>query len=339
MDTGPNRGRPEAAQEGIDMNGKQEIFYAKIMLFGEYSVICDSMGLTIPYAHFTGELSFMSGDQYTELDFAEDSNKHLNDYYYYLKDLESSGQMDYPFDLTRLRKDIEKGLFFESSIPQGYGIGSSGALVAAIYSQYAQNGITRKKILTSSDISRLKEIFAQMESYFHGVSSGIDPLLCYIKYPLLIRNRKEIETVGIPRKNFKKDGAVFLLDTGRPGKTGPLVRNFFDRCKNDKFMKLVQEEFIPANDGCITALLNGRTRDFFTNVDHLSEFQLKHLQEMIPSDFNRIWEEGLSNKRYSLKLCGSGGGGFLMGITKNYTDAKAYLESIGIEPILVYRNR
>ncbi len=321
------------------MNGKQEIFYAKIMLFGEYSVICDSMGLTIPYAHFTGELSFMSGDQYTELDFAEDSNKHLKDFSIYLEDLHLTEQMDYPFDLVQLKRDIEKGLFFESSIPQGYGIGSSGALVAAIYSQYAQNGITRKKILTSVDISRLKEIFAQMESYFHGVSSGIDPLLCYIKYPLLIRNRKEIETVGIPRKNFKKDGAVFLLDTGRPGKTGPLVRNFFERCRDDKFMRLVREEFIPANDGCITALLNGKTREFFSNVDKLSAFQLKNLQEMIPSDFNQMWEEGLSGGLYSLKLCGSGGGGFLMGITKNYTNAKSYLESKGIEPILVYRNR
>jgi len=52
------------------MNDKREVFYAKIMLFGEYSVICDSMGLTIPYAHFKGELSFINEDKYTDLEFA-----------------------------------------------------------------------------------------------------------------------------------------------------------------------------------------------------------------------------------------------------------------------------
>jgi mevalonate kinase len=32
-------------------------------------------------------------------------------------------------------------MYFDSSIPQGYGVGSS-ALVAAIYDKYAQNKIT-----------------------------------------------------------------------------------------------------------------------------------------------------------------------------------------------------
>jgi len=32
-----------------------------------------------------------------------------------------------------------KVLLFDSNIPQGYGLGSSGALVAAIYHQYRKN--------------------------------------------------------------------------------------------------------------------------------------------------------------------------------------------------------
>ena len=48
------------------MTNRPEVFYAKIMLFGEYSVICDSMGLTIPYAHFKGELSFLNKYRYTQ---------------------------------------------------------------------------------------------------------------------------------------------------------------------------------------------------------------------------------------------------------------------------------
>jgi mevalonate kinase len=36
-------------------------------------------------------------------------------------------------DLAELKNDVETGMYFDSSIPQGYGVGSSGALVAAIY--------------------------------------------------------------------------------------------------------------------------------------------------------------------------------------------------------------
>ena len=48
------------------MKLSKDVFYAKVMLFGEYSVICDSMGLTMPYTHFTGELSFISDEKYTD---------------------------------------------------------------------------------------------------------------------------------------------------------------------------------------------------------------------------------------------------------------------------------
>ena len=56
---------------------KNETFYAKILLFGEYSIMCDSMALTVPYTHFKGELSFINDDKYTDLDFAAESNKSL----------------------------------------------------------------------------------------------------------------------------------------------------------------------------------------------------------------------------------------------------------------------
>ena len=36
---------------------KDSLFYAKILLFGEYGIINDSMGLSIPYNSFKGKLS------------------------------------------------------------------------------------------------------------------------------------------------------------------------------------------------------------------------------------------------------------------------------------------
>lgn len=319
------------------MNRQQDIFYAKIMLFGEYSVICDSMGLTIPYAHFTGELSFINNEQYTEYDFAVESNRHLKEYMVYLKELLSRRRLAFDIDIEKLEKDIDNGLYFESNIPQGYGIGSSGALVAALYKGYASEPQSQMKVLTPRDIMRLKEIFAQMESYFHGVSSGLDPLLCYIKFPLLIRNRNEIETVGIPRSKFPKNGAIFLIDTGRIGKTGPLVKLFFDRCNDEDFMHHVHNDYIPSNNACINSLLAGDFNEFFPSLEKLSAFQFQYFKEMIPNDYEKYWKKGLEVDEFKLKLCGSGGGGFLLGIAKNYDKAKHYFDKEGVFTIPVYK--
>ena len=46
------------------------------------------------------------------------------------------------FDFDKLDSDLQNGMYFDSSIPQGYGVGSSGALVAAFYDRYAFNKIT-----------------------------------------------------------------------------------------------------------------------------------------------------------------------------------------------------
>jgi mevalonate kinase len=317
-------------------NDSKEVYYAKIMLFGEYSVICNSMALTIPYSHFKGELSFIDDEKYTEYEFAKDSNESLKQFAEYLGDLDQRGDLAFKMDIPQFENDINNGLYFESSIPQGYGIGSSGALCASLYNEYAVNGISKKRFLTTEDIKELKSVFAQMESFFHGVSSGLDPLLCYIKYPLLIKDKEHIQTVGIPRNRFNNNGAIFLLNTGQQGKTGPLVNTFFESCKNDKFKDLVDDVFIPTNDNCINALLNGEMASFFSNLYNLSYFQYEHFKPMIPKGFEPVWKNGLDSGKYNLKLCGSGGGGFLLGITEDYPSAKNYLESQGIDPILVY---
>ena len=63
------------------------------------------------------------------------------------------------FDLDAFSNDIEGGMYFDSSIPQGYGVGSSGALVASIYDRYASEKITVLENLTRDKLLKLKEIF------------------------------------------------------------------------------------------------------------------------------------------------------------------------------------
>ena len=121
------------------------------------------------------------------------------------------------------------GMYFDSSIPQGYGVGSSGALVAAIYDKYAADKITVLENLTREKLLKLKTIFSEMESFFHGKSSGLDPLNSYLSLPILINSKDNIEATGIPSQKSDGKGAVFLLDSGRTGETAPMVSMFMEK--------------------------------------------------------------------------------------------------------------
>ena len=55
----------------------------------------------------------------------------------YLKNIEFPYD-DCLIDADSFRFDVSQGLKFESSIPQGFGVGSSGALCSAIFRRYGQ---------------------------------------------------------------------------------------------------------------------------------------------------------------------------------------------------------
>jgi mevalonate kinase len=177
-----------------------------------------------------------------------------------------------------------------------------------------------------------------MEAYFHGKSSGLDPLNCYIQYPLLIKNPAEIITVAIPRNKFDKGGAIFLINSGKPGKTAPLVKHFLEQYSEPAYKRMIDEEFIPTNNQCIESLLHGHGIRFFESLKHLSALQFEHFQRMIPDGIRYIWALGLSTGDYNMKLCGSGGGGFMLGFAQDYSKARTTLAEKGVEIIPVYRN-
>ena len=45
----------------------------------------------------------------------------------------------------------------------------------------------------------------------------------------------------------------------------------------------------------------------FNEIKKLSSIVLEHFKPMIPSDFQKIWKDGIDNNTFYLKLCGSGG--------------------------------
>lgn len=323
------------------MENEHDTFYGKIILFGEYGIIFDSMALTIPFTHFHGELSFnnkFNRFKYTDYDFANKSNAHLEAYSSYLKKLIDNEKLDVKFDFNAFIKDLDNGLYFESSIPQGFGLGSSGALVAALYNKYVTNKIEGGRSVSKKNILELKHIFSQMESFFHGKSSGIDPLNSYIQFPLLINSKTNIETVGIPRNKFNGDSAIFLVNTGKPGKTEPVVNLFLENCKNEDYFRVIRDQFIPLNNACIQNLTNGELEAFFENVKNLSQLQYTYFSDMIPDDFKQVWMDGLETNDYHLKLCGSGGGGYLLGFTSDLAKAQANFAEKEIDIVTVYKS-
>lgn len=303
------------------------LFYAKILLFGEYGIIKDSRGLAIPFNSYQGALKM--NDNMSPAALA--SNQKLKGFHAYLSGLENDNVQ---LRLDTFGRDIEKGLYFDSSIPQGYGVGSSGALVAAVYDKYADNKITVLENLTRDKLLKLKQIFSLMESYFHGKSSGLDPLNSYLSLPILINSKDNIEPTGIPSQKEGK-GAVFLLDSEITGETQPMVNIFMNKMKNEGFRKMIDEDFAKITDVCIHDFLHGDAKSLYKNVKKLSKVVLKHFKPMIPDNFHQIWKQGIQSNDYYLKLCGSGGGGYILGFTEDFEKTKEILKAYKLE--LVYR--
>jgi mevalonate kinase len=308
---------------------KGPLFYAKILLFGEYGIIKDSKGLSIPYNFYKGALKKEGSD--TEQ--AKKSNGYLADFAQYLTQLEKEQPDLVRFDLKTLTADIAEGMYFDSSIPQGYGVGSSGALVAAIYDKYAQDKITVLENLTRDKLLQLKSIFGQMESFFHGKSSGLDPLNSYLSLPILINSGNHIESASIPSQHKQGKGAVFLLDSGIVGETAPMVQIFMEKMKQEGFRNALKDQFIKHTDACVEDFINGNVKSLFGNVKQLSKVVLHHFKPMIPQEFHRLWKHGLDTNDYYLKLCGSGGGGYILGFTEDIEKAKSQLKDYKLEVV------
>lgn len=304
------------------------LFYAKILLFGEYGIIEDSQGLTVPYSFYKGTLKFSA----LPTDFEKKSNEHLRLYASYLNTVILPD--GYQLDLEAFQKDLDNNLFFDSNIPQGYGVGSSGALVAAIFERYSLTKYHPDSI-SKDQLKDLKKVFGILESYFHGTSSGIDPLICYMNLPILIENRESVDKVTIPASTDDRKGAIFLIDSGMVGETGPMVQIFFEKMKTEGFRKTLREEFIRYNNACIDAFLKKEMNPFFKNLKKLSVWAYDHFKPMIPESIYNIWKKGIDTNAYYLKLCGSGGGGYILGFTRDYEEAEKMLSGFNKE--VIYR--
>ena len=283
-------------------------YYSKVILFGEYSMIFDATALMIPLKRFSAQWQF---PQSRNLTASLQSNHSLKRFRDYLAENETLSSL---LDLASLTKDLNEGLFLASNVPSGYGLGSSGTLVAAVYDRYA--------IQKTDDYLQLKTFFGLMESHFHGSSSGIDPLQCYLGQPFKITP----EGVQLLSDGFqKKDIHICLIDTKIKSNTKPLVNHFKEQRENPDFLNRFQTEYLPCIKTCIDTMISGDNELFFKSLKQLTQGQLKFLRPMITENTLDLFTTDY-DFNLGVKISGSGGGGYVLGFTDDVPKASNLLK-------------
>ena len=287
-------------------------YYSKVILFGEYSMIFDATALMIPLKRFSAQWQFpQSRNRAATLT----SNQSLKRFYQYISENET---LSYLFDLQALKKDLDEGLFLASNVPSGYGLGSSGTLVAAVYDRYA--------LQKTENYLQLKTLFGQMESHFHGSSSGIDPLQCYLGKPFKITpNGVELLSDDFLKKNIH----ICLIDTKIKSNTKPLVNHFKAQRENPGFLNRFQAEYVPCVTSCIDAMINSNKELFFNSLKRLTKGQLEFLRPMV-TDNTLVHFSTDYDFNFGVKISGSGGGGYVLGFTDDVEQVSKLLNDFEV---------
>lgn len=290
-------------------------FSAKLLLFGEYGLMVGAKALAVPFPNFRGKLVVPDN---SPLDLkAEQSAGELKQFASWFIHEGLNDLLNFPFDLKKLQNDIHNKLYFQSDVPLQYGVGSSGALCAALfheYSNFGQNLVGKKQ--KHSLPGSLKQDFSKLESYFHGRSSGLDPLVSFFNQPVLLENKQ----VFLPNLDLDQlPWSVYLFDTGMTSATSPLVRIFLEKMEDPDFAKLFRQEYLPANDGAVDAFVQRDADLLFEHLHQITQFQLAHFSEMIPAAFAEQIQD-LLRQNICVKLLGSGGGGYLLAFVPKGTD-------------------
>jgi mevalonate kinase len=295
---------------------------AKLLLFGEHLLLRGATALATPVPHYYGtwaqKAPLWEPRQWRQL---------------------SSIARRWPtvgpqwIDLPRLKADLTEGWFLRSNIPQGYGLGSSGALCAALYDRY---GLDR---LPDGDFAALKQRLADMEAVFHGRSSGIDPLTAYLQQTLLIEQGNSVRP--LPQHQVPEGIQVFLLDTEQPRQTAPLVQWFLAQSETPVFGQMLDSEVMPAHQRMVNAWLSGETAIFWQQLAFISRWQWEQLKPMLPNhpELCSWWSQTLqeADSDTYFKICGAGGGGFLLGFTQQPEAVRIFADQRDLSLVFPFR--
>lgn len=287
-------------------------FNSKLLLFGEYGLMFNADALSIPFPKFSAYLDYDSDEQ------NQISSAEIKRFFNYLTTKNIIKELNAQFDTDLFEADLNKNMFLNSNIPYQYGLGSSGALIAALYSRYTK----KKPDSEIAEIDLIKNDLALLENFFHGRSSGIDPLVSLINLPIHVNSNKKITT---PEFNLHKSEIdVFLIDTEVTGATGPLVNYFIEQMANKTYYNNFVSGYLSNNNNCIDNLLANNLDAFFSSLEKLVLYEMEHFKKMIPERFLNIIKNSL-NKGIYIKLLGSGGGGYLLAFSNSEYETNNWL--------------
>lgn len=119
----------------------------------------------------------------------------------YMRSLEEKGELQCKIDFSKMEADLAKGLYLNRIFRRAMELEAQEHWWP--YNRYEIDKIEASENIKGEDISKLRQIFSKLESLFHGQSSGIDPLNCYLQHPLLIHSRDNIAITGIPEANSR----------------------------------------------------------------------------------------------------------------------------------------
>lgn len=263
---------------------------SKILLFGEYLILDQAQALAIPFGQLSGAW----------LKSKQASSDYKAELIRLLEFLVNNG-MDTFLDLAVFRTELDQGLSFDSNIPLGYGAGSSGALIAAVYDAFLK---PKEQV---KELELIRERLASMESFFHGKSSGLDPLVSFLKKPVWVDGVGKIKDCTIPKLDFH----IYLMDSGVSRSTAPLVEIYKQKKVHETFNQLLHSQLIPHSNALVQGVLKNDS-DFWSTLLEYSRLQFEMFGEMVLPSFKSSWLEGLQTEEYAMKLCGAGGGGFYL---------------------------
>jgi mevalonate kinase len=264
----------------------------KLLLFGEYVVLKGGDALSMPLPAYSGHWTF---------DLPKESLKYAQGRLAELATDTRICSLDW-LNMQGMRQDINQGIWIESNTPSGYGIGSSGVVTALIYDRYS--------LRVQTDIGRLRSELAAIESFFHGSSSGVDPLTSFTNRSLLVQQPNDHITLleSLPESQCH----IYLLDSQSKRNTAQLVQAFKTQCAEQAGFEQAIIELKHISNHTLSAYLK-QSPDFFALLKALS---MRHLElfsgAFIPSHIEKVWRTGLDTYQYTMKLCGAGGGGFFL---------------------------
>lgn len=267
----------------------ERIFPAKVLLFGEYTVLHGGEALAIPFPKF-----FAKWIKTSEIDH------RLIDFLAYLKDCISLEPYICRDKIASLDTALQDGLILQSTIPMGYGLGSSASVCAAVLS-----AIQKEDIISDED---LRFIFSEMEAYYHGTSSGIDPFVPFYQKAIKIQEEK-ISFCVLPTSMPN----VYLFDSLIPRKGKQLINWYNSRRVEGSDFYRSCEQLKSINQ----SIISSEDRDIIKDLKELTSLQLQSLAHFIPEKIRALWKISLDQNLAYFKLCGAGGGGMFLVLSPN----------------------